>query len=77
MGEMLLCPHMDNHSSLGSCRRAGYTDCCEGGACEGVPGGCFCDPFCSDFDDCCEDLEEICPGIIIIPELLVTIRVST
>ena len=53
-------------SSLpGSCISAGYTTCCSSdddvGLCAGDTGSCFCDPSCRDFNDCCYDLDEICP----------------
>ena len=47
--------------STGSCRAAGYTTCCVDDVCEGVPSLCFCDIFCAEFEDCCEDFYEICP----------------
>ena len=50
----------------GSCRVAGYTDCCEDGDCsaEGRVGGtCHCDTHCHGFRDCCTDIDTICPLI--------------
>ena len=48
--------------SGGSCVRAGFTECCTNGTCEGLPRGCFCDRFCVSFWDCCDDVVEVCPG---------------
>ena len=49
----------------GSCVDAGYDTCCNDGFCAGVPedAGCFCDVICLDFGDCCDDFEDICPGM--------------
>ena len=49
---------------VGSCIDAGYDSCCVSGGCEGVPAdsNCYCDSPCLNFDDCCEDFQQICPG---------------
>ena len=39
---------------------AGYSDCCEDGICLGHILDCFCDEFCYNFDDCCNDVADIC-----------------
>ncbi len=50
--------------ALGSCKAAGYTECCNveetGTPCAGYPQDCFCDPSCKQFNDCCPDLDQIC-----------------
>ena len=43
-----------------SCVDAGFESCCTGSNC-GLPSGCFCDLPCYEFDDCCDDIAEICP----------------
>ena len=52
-------------SSLpGSCVEAGYTECCDSalqGDCLAEPTYCLCDPSCRQFNDCCDDIDEICP----------------
>ena len=64
--QCILCYHIcTNFASLslslfvsplaaGSCRAAGYTTCCVGDFCEGVPPFCFCDISCAEFEDCCD-----------------------
>ncbi len=47
---------------LGSCRSAGFVDCCHGGDCQGIPRNCFCDVSCYIMNDCCDDLPLICEG---------------
>jgi hypothetical protein len=43
----------------GSCREAGYTECCNDG-CFARPYFCSCDPVCELYHDCCEDIYELC-----------------
>ena len=61
-----------NHLSLialcytGSCRLAGYEECCTGFSCLGAPVSsppCFCDAFCVFFGDCCYDASHTCLGM--------------
>ena len=49
----------------GSCIDAGYTTCCEGSPsnCPGQPPSCFCDSSCHEFSDCCQDIDQLCPGV--------------
>ena len=49
---------------VGSCIDAGYDTCCITGDCAGVPAdsNCYCDSICLDFNDCCDDFHDICPG---------------
>ena len=49
----------------GSCVEAGYDTCCNDGFCVGYPesANCYCDDVCLMFGDCCDDFEDICPGI--------------
>ena len=50
----------------GSCRLAGYEECCTGISCLGAPMSsppCFCDAFCVFFGDCCYDASHICFGM--------------
>ncbi|XP_064386333.1 uncharacterized protein LOC135334895 isoform X2 [Halichondria panicea] len=51
--------------SAQSCVAAGYTSCCnhndDPNNCEGRPlGFCFCDPSCTEYGDCCDDLADVC-----------------
>ena len=59
------CPSVAPLTKAQSCRAAGYTECCnqdeDVNSCEGRPLGiCYCDPSCRQYDDCCEDIMEIC-----------------
>ena len=46
----------------GRCEAAGHKSCCLLGSClgSGQPD-CYCDVTCLDFNDCCDDFEDICP----------------
>ena len=47
---------------IGSCIEAGYNDsCCQHGYCAGYPFTCFCDRECYNREDCCGDIEDVCP----------------
>ena len=49
---------------LGTCRAAGYNECCVSDGitpCFGDPEDCFCDSTCYLYNDCCRDIEDICP----------------
>ena len=42
---------------------AGFTECCTGFVCLGAPTrNCYCDRNCYVLGDCCDDIDEICPG---------------
>ena len=44
----------------GPCAALGLDGCCMEGNCLGVGGeGCYCDQFCHEAGDCCDDIEEI------------------
>ncbi len=46
--------------TVGSCASAGYTGCCNSGACNGIPSTCFCEIECVIFGDCCSDFFDLC-----------------
>ena len=51
--------------AIGSCRNAGFTECCTTGSCVGTPVGdvpCYCDFICVFFGDCCFDADATCHG---------------
>merc|ERR550537_2189982 len=49
---------------------------CEG-ACGGEGGGCWCDSYCSNFGDCCDDFTADCPAIATSGRRLVGTKKST
>ena len=46
--------------SLGMCESAGFTSCCNSLLEDCSNNGCFCDPPCFVFNDCCDDVEKLC-----------------
>lgn len=41
----------------------GAEDSCFGFCGESAPGGCWCDPGCLEYDDCCDDICDFCPDV--------------
>lgn len=65
---MLSCTNMLTLAT-GSCVKAGYMQCCEDSICAGLPNyDCYCDITCRSFGDCCQDIEETCPLMAVLPE---------
>ena len=56
-------PSKTSCAHAGSCREAGYTECCTDIICAGQPvADCYCDAGCRTFGDCCDDIDETCPS---------------
>ena len=57
--------HSYTHVSIhtGSCLDYGITVCCTPDHCptQISPDNCYCDTTCFEFDDCCDDIDQVCP----------------
>ena len=50
--------------TLGSCETAGFTSCCDSLQSDCSNNGCFCDPPCFVFNDCCDDVDKLCKQFV-------------
>ena len=49
--------------NLSLCETAGHTGCCTGPEESCSVGECYCDEMCHFFQDCCENIQNTCPGM--------------
>ena len=53
-----LLSHSPDEAS-GRCASAGFDTCCDSNC---SLGNCYCDADCHYYNDCCDDIQQICPG---------------